>query len=207
MTSEIRPPTLLSLAGVTPEPGALSQSVVVVIDAQGEYTVGRLPLEGIETALDKVQELLRRAREAGAPVLHVVHQGRPGGLFDLDGEGGQILDKAAPAAGETIVRKSLPNAFAGTDLDALVKATGRRSLILAGFMTHLCISSTARVALDLGYKTTVVADATATRALPAVEDGGDSSRPVVSAADIQRSALAELADRFATVAPLAQVPA
>ena len=34
---------------------------------------------------------------------------------------------------------------------------GRNTLILAGFMTHMCISASARAALDLGYQTTVIA--------------------------------------------------
>src|SRR5690349_14190012 len=81
--------------------------------------------------------------------------------------------------------KRLPNAFAGTGLEAAVRATGRRELILAGFMTHMCVSSTARAALDLGYRTTIVAGATATRDLPDPTGLG-----VVPAADVQCAALA-----------------
>ncbi|WNZ59031.1 isochorismatase family protein [Myxococcus sp. MxC21-1] len=95
--------------------------------------------------------------------------------------------------GEAVVTKGLPNSFAGTDLHARIAATGREELIIAGFMTHMCISATARAALDLGYRNTVVAAATATRDLP-VPMGG-----VVSASELQRNALAALADMFAVV--------
>jgi len=64
-------------------------------------------------------------------------------------------------------------------------------------MTHMCVSSTARAALDLGYRATVIADATATRALPDPTGGPDLAPEA-----LQRAALAELADRFAVVAPL-----
>jgi isochorismate hydrolase len=95
-----------------------------------------------------------------------------------------------------VLPKGLPNAFAGTALEATLRDTGRRELILAGFMTHMCISSTARAALDLGYRTTVVAGATATRDLP------DPTGPgTVPAAEVHRATLAALADRFAIVVP------
>lgn len=189
--------TLLQLAGADPTPGPLAKSAVVVIDAQGEYVDGHLPLPGVAPALDAIARLLAAARAAGAPVIHVAHKGKAGGLFDMDGAGGRIADAARPAAGEAVVTKGLPNAFAGTDLDQVLKATGRTSLVIAGFMTHMCVSSTTRAALDLGYRTTVIADATATRALPDPTGGPDLAPEI-----LQRAALAELADRFAVVAPL-----
>jgi nicotinamidase-related amidase len=67
-------------------------------------------------------------------------------------------------------------------------------------MTHMCVSATARSALDHGYSSTVIADATATRALPDTSGGPD-----LQAEHVQRTALAELADRFATVALAADI--
>ncbi len=189
--------TLLQLAGADATPGPLARSVVVVIDAQREYVDGRLPLPGAAPALDAIRRLLAQARAAGAPVIHVAHLGKAGGMFDPDGPGGQIADEARPEPGEAVITKGLPNSFAGTDLQAVLKQTGRTSLVLAGFMTHMCVSSTARAGLDLGYRMTVIADATATRALPDPTGGLD-----IDAAMLQRAALAELADRFAVVAPL-----
>ena len=63
-------------------------------------------------------------------------------------------------------------------------------------MTHLCVEATARASIDLGFKATVVASATATRALPDPLGGA-----ALSAAEVQRNALAAIADRFATVTP------
>jgi nicotinamidase-related amidase len=93
-----------------------------------------------------------------------------------------------------VVEKGLPNAFAGTGLDALLKDLGRSTIVVAGFMTHMCVSSTVRAALDLGYRAVVVGDATATRSLPA--PGGHG---VVDAAALQAASLAALGDRFAIV--------
>ncbi len=78
-------------------------------------------------------------------------------------------------------------------------APGAAPLIVAGFMTHNCVSSTVREASDRGFAVTVVADACATRDLPA-PDGG-----VVSAAELHRSSLAALSDRCARVVALADL--
>ena len=90
--------------------------------------------------------------------------------------------------------KSLPNAFAGTELALRIRATGRREIIIAGFATHMCVSATARAALDLGFRSTVVAACTATRDLPNPWGTG-----VTTAAVIQQGALAALSDRFSVV--------
>lgn len=190
-----QPKTLLEMAGAPLTPSALSKSAVVLIDCQMEYVDGALALPGARPALAEAKRLVERARKAGAPVIHVVHQGRPGGLFDLDAPRGKEAPEVAAIAGEAVVKKPLPNSFAKTELDEVLKKTGRKELIVAGFMTHMCVSSTVRAALDLGYRTTVVADAAATRDLPA-PDGG-----VVDAATLHRAALVELADRFAIVVP------
>jgi nicotinamidase-related amidase len=192
------PKTLLQLAGVNGGCPPLSESVVVVIDAQNEYVSGKLPLTGVEQALDRIEQLLAMARAVGAPVIHVVHRGRAGGLFDPLGKTFQIHPQAAPAEGEKIIEKELPNAFAKTPLHLALRATRRSSIILAGFMTHMCVSATARAALDHSWKTTVVGDAGATRDLPCPL-GGDP----LPAAEVHRGALAALADRFASVARVA----
>jgi nicotinamidase-related amidase len=61
----------------------------------------------------------------------------------------------------------------------------------------MCISATARAGLDLGWRVTVAGDACATRALPDPMGGA-----AIPGSEIHRIALAELADRFAVVAPV-----
>jgi nicotinamidase-related amidase len=69
--------------------------------------------------------------------------------------------------------------------------------VLAGFMTHMCVNSTARGAFNLGYASSVVSGATATRELP----GPDGQ--AVSAAALQAASLAALNDMFSVVVPKA----
>jgi hypothetical protein len=138
------PKTLLALAGAASEPPPLHESAVLVIDAQNEYVEGPLALPGVRPALDRIAALLARARSAGAPVIHVRHLGRAGGLFDPDAPRGAIADPAKPSSGETVIGKKLPNAFADTELQAALAATGKRNIVVCGFMTHMCVSSTVR---------------------------------------------------------------
>ena len=194
--------TLLQMAGVTSAPAKLSAAIVVIIDAQNEYVTGRLPLTGIEPALARIADLLAAARAAGAPIVHVAQRGRAGGLFDPETPNFKFADAAAPHEGEAVIEKPLPNSFAKTELAAKLAAVGRKSLVVAGFMTHMCVSATTRSALDHGYGVTLAADACATRDLPDPLGGPD-----LIAEQIHRIALAELADRFACIARVADIKA
>jgi nicotinamidase-related amidase len=191
------PRSLRQIAGAPSTPGSPDEAALVLIDHQREYLPdGGLPLAGIEAAITEIGRLLELARGHGMPVFHVVHHARPGApLFDPCGATARIIAGLEPNADEDVIAKSLPNAFAGTDLHDRVQATGRRELIVVGFATHMCVSSTVRAALDLGYRTTVVASATATRDLPSPL----GSVGIVPAEVVQQGTLAALADRFAIV--------
>jgi nicotinamidase-related amidase len=190
------PKTLRDHSGIAWPAATFADAVLLLIDAQREYTEGKLRLHGVAAAVDTIAGLLEQARRAGTPIVHVAQNGKPGSaLFDPNGPMSRFITGIAPRDGEITVVKSLPNAFAKTELDAKLKATGRSNLIVAGFMTHMCISATTRASVDLGYRTTIVADGTATRDLP------DGSGGTIDAATVHRVALAELGDRFATVVP------
>jgi len=186
--------TLLQMAGAPLDPSPLSASTLIVIDAQNEYRTGALPLTGVDAAVKEIGALLKRARAVGTPVIHVQHKGRPGGAFDLEDGRGRIMREVAPECAEPVVQKPLPNAFAQTDLGDRLEAAGRKQLIVTGFMTHMCVSSTTRAALDHGYRVTIPASTVATRDLPAPDGNG-----VLKASEISRYTLAELSDRFAII--------
>ncbi len=69
---------------------------------------------------------------------------RPRVAYDPRAECGAIADKVAPVVGEPVVVKHYPNSFVGTELDGHLKAAGVKNLVIVGFMTHMCINSTAR---------------------------------------------------------------
>lgn len=201
MTSDDSPSfTLRAAAGLPLAYGSLNDAVLIVIDAQMEYTEeGALLLPGLQPALDNIEALLLKGRKDGAEIVHIAHEGSAGRAFDPD-RGGRIIEQVAPIDGETVISKGLPNAFAHTGLQNHLAGIGRPHLVVCGFMTHMCVSSTARAALDLGYETTVVADATATRALPSTDGGAD-----IDADTLHRAALAALSDRFSAINTTVQV--
>lgn len=187
------PSTLLEMSNIEPK-ASLRKSILVLIDYQKEYTTGRLPLWQIQETIKNSVELLNLARKSGVPIVHIIHDGGVGGLFDLTQKSGQIIEAVKPIDGEAVIKKTFPNAFAGTDLvNLLRKNPGRDQLILAGFMTHMCIASTASAAVDNGYFTTVISSTTTTRNLKGAR--GET----IPASVIKNAALATMKDRFSVI--------
>lgn len=188
------PKTLTQIAGAPLTPSPLANSALLVIDLQNEYQTGALKLDQLDRALAETKKLLALARKHGVPVFHFQHKTGPGApIFDPTGPYFGLIKDVAPVAGETVIEKNYPNCFTATGLDEKLKATGRSEVIIAGAMTHMCISATARSALDHGYRATVVADACATRPLPSPSGGA------IPAAQVHETALAEIADGFNVV--------
>lgn len=189
-----QPQTLLQLTGRGYAPARLTNATLLVIDVQEEYRGGVLALPALDTSLEEITRLLAAARRAGTPIVHVHHLGISGGLFDPQGQRGQIMPEAAPLPGEGIVAKRLPNAFAGTDLHDRLQQLGHLDLIVCGFMTHSSVSATVRAAKDYGYRCTLVERACATRDLPMGEG-------TLAAEQVHGIEMAILADNFAVVVP------
>lgn len=193
-TADDAPRTLRGLAGLAPHHGPLAGAALVIIDAQQEYSPsGQLTLPGLDPAVANIRAVLDAVRRTSTAAIHVAHRGDPGRLFAPEA-GGAFLRPLAPAGQEAVVHKTLPNAFAGTELEATLLELGCTHLVLAGFMTHMCVSATARAALDLGFETTVLSDATATRSLPS-----PTANTMLTHDAVHEATLAALADRFSVV--------
>ncbi|MET9958517.1 isochorismatase family protein [Streptomyces sp. NPDC006326] len=188
--------TLRELNGFDQTPASLATATLVLIDYQNTYTRGVMELTGWEAALDAAAALLAQAREAGAKVIHVINDGGEGTPYDIRAEIGQIHPRVAPVDGEAVVVKTVPNGFVDTDLGDHVDAAGNQDLVIAGFMTHMCVAFTASGAFLRGNRPTVVADACATRPLrTAVAD--------LSAEQLHHGALATVGDLYGVVVPSA----
>lgn len=185
--------TLREIVGLGQQAAPLKDSALVMIDCQNTYRSGIMQLTGVEEALQEAQKLLHMARALKIPVFHIRHDAGPGTPYDVNAPIGAIADEVAPVAGEAVITKNYPNAFIQTDLDAQLKAAGVKNLVLAGFMTHMCINSTAHGAFNLGYNVAVVASATATRPLQA------ANGKVLSAQEVHDGAIASTRDLYAAI--------
>ncbi|MFE0024572.1 cysteine hydrolase family protein [Amycolatopsis sp. NPDC059021] len=186
--------TLRELNGFDQTPATLAGSTLIMVDYQNTYTRGVMELEGWRPALTAAKDLLTKARAAGTKVIHVVNDGGEGTPYDVRAEIGGIHPDVAPAEGEPVVVKGTPNAFVNTDLGEQVDAAGHKNVVIAGFMTNMCVTFTAEGAFLRGNHPTVVADACATRPLttPVAE---------VSAEQLHNGALATITDLYGVVVP------
>lgn len=189
-----KPKTLREIANLPTIPAKLTDSVVIIVDAQKEYTEGILPLYEIDKSILALEKFLKRVRNLNIPIIHVVQVGAKGGkVCNPDGIYFEIIDPVKPIEGEIIIKKTLPSSFKNTELNEILKKTGKKDLVVTGYMTHMCLNSTVRDAVELGYRCTVVEELTTTRDLP------DISGEIIPAKTVKVVHLAGLADRFAII--------
>jgi nicotinamidase-related amidase len=169
----------------------MDKAALIVIDAQQEYfaPVGKVVLPQGPAAAERIAAMLDWARRSGVPVVHVVHESRrPGAATFVPGSAAlEIHPLAKPVAGEPVITKHLPGSFTGTPLEETLRKQGIERVILSGFMTQMCVDTTARQASHLGFKVTVVADATA-----AMDVKSPDGAAVIPAADVHRTHLGSL---------------
>lgn len=141
-----------------------------------------------------IADLLAAWRAARRPVVHIQHMSvRASSPLRPGLPGNAFKPEAAPLPGEPIFQKTVNSAFMGTGLEAHLRANGIGAVVIAGLTTDHCISSSARMAANLGFETIVVADATATHE----RTGPDGEH--LTAEQMHRAALASLHGEFALV--------
>ena len=167
--------TVTALGAAADEP----VTALIIVDIQEFYFPGgAAPLVEPEAASVAAGQVLARFRERGDLVVHVQHETEVG-----------MANHAAvaprPGERELVIVKRQVNAFQDTELLSALRDRGVNQLVIVGMQTHMCLEAAVRAAVDLGFATTVVSDACATRDLTY----GDT---VVAAADVQASTLATL---------------
>ncbi|MCW2272294.1 cysteine hydrolase family protein [Pseudomonas sp. JUb96] len=145
----------------------MSKHALIVIDIQNDYFPGgKWTLDGADTAADNAGKVIAAARAKGDLVVHVRHEfeSSDAPFFTPGSEGAQIHPKAAALPSEPVVLKHKVNAFLDTNLQSLLDQHQTEAVTVIGSMSHMCIDAATRAAADLGYATTVIHDACATRA-------------------------------------------
>ncbi|KAF2265202.1 Isochorismatase hydrolase [Lojkania enalia] len=178
-----------SLLGIPPSTASPTDSCLLIIDAQNEYASGKLTVTNAETSSKVIAFLLEKYRAAGGKLVHIHHKTPEGApIFTPSTPLADPFPSLAPKDGEEVIWKSLPGAFTQTKLDSVLKSWSVKKIVLTGYMAHVCVSTTAREAMQLGYDVILV------------EDGiGDRDIPGAKGEEVTSMALKELADVFGTV--------
>lgn len=185
----------MSGGGGGSEPSGIdSRAALLIVDVQRGFDDPRWGERNNPGAEQQIARLLAAWRETGRPVIHVQHLSTEGDSPLRPGQPGvEVKEVVKPLPGEKVVRKHVNSAFIGTDLEAHLREQGLRNLVVTGLTTDHCVSTTARMAGNLGFETYVVSDATATF------DKRDHQGRVFTAQDLHDTALASLHGEFAEV--------
>jgi nicotinamidase-related amidase len=169
-------------------------ATLVIIDVQKGFDDARWGPRNNPSAERNIARLLAAWRAAGRPVIHVKHDSQVAGSTLAPGQpGNEIKDEARPLPSEPVLRKSVNSAFIGTDLEERLRRQGASEVVLCGITTNHCVSTTARMAANLGFTTVVLSDATATFDMRT--PGGKT----LGADLMHEVGLAELHEEFATI--------
>jgi ureidoacrylate peracid hydrolase len=178
VTARSQDPGLLS---TLEQKAAPANAALLVIDVQNDFVADGgffdrigADVKTVQKAIPSLVGLIGKAREAGVPVIFVQAIYDPQFLSApmrernqrravemprcLTGSWGADFYSVQPAAGEAVVIKHRYSAILNTELDALLKSRGIRSLLLAGVATDTCVESTGRDAYFMDYYVSIVAD-------------------------------------------------
>ncbi len=177
-----------------------ASTVLMPIDMQRAFDRPPWPRRWNGKVDENGTALLAAWRAAGAPIIHVRHDSVEPGSTLAPGEPGNAFRPGfEPRDGEPVVSKSVNAAFIGTDLDLRLRRLGARTLVLFGISTDMCVSTTTRVASNLGWKVILAEDACDCFDLP------DGKGGVIAAEDVHRAHVATLGYEFAAVRTTAEL--
>ncbi|RGP72505.1 isochorismatase family [Fusarium sporotrichioides] len=177
------------LIGVQPSSASPTDSVLIIIDAQNEYAEGKLQVTNVAESRKVIAGLLEKYRAANGSIVHVVHATPDGApVFTPGTKLAQEFDELKPRDGEAVIQKNFPGSFAKTDLQEVLDKTGKKKVVLTGYMAHVCVSTTARQAAERGFDVLIPEDAV-----------GDRNIPGVDADQLVKVALSEIGDAFGTI--------
>ena len=140
--------------------------VLVVVDAQNEFSAAGLRAVPKHTeALECIRDRVAQARQDGRPIAWVRHYNKPNEsrAFVPGSWGAELSSGLDPRPGlrcEKLFEKDVFGAFSGTGLEEWLRGIGATSLLLVGFYTHMCLSTTAREALVRGFDVAIDPDGT-----------------------------------------------
>lgn len=140
-----------------------ANTALLVIDVQQAFNDPRWGARNNPDAETNIAKLIHLWRSDNNPVIHAQHcSTEPNSPLRPELPGCQFKPEAAPIEGEPVFKKSVNSAFIGTDLEKYLRENGIDSLVVVGLTTDHCVSTTIRMAGNLGFSVLLVSDATAT---------------------------------------------
>ncbi|MEM8529692.1 MAG: cysteine hydrolase family protein [Chloroflexota bacterium] len=177
-----------------------NNTVLLLIDVQKGFDDPSWGRRNNPQAEEQIVHLLELWRTTRRPVIHVQHMStEPDSPLRPGQPGNAFKPFARPQSDERIIQKQVNSAFIGTNLEEQLHQNGWDTLVIVGLTTNHCVSTTTRMAGNLGFTTYVVADATATF------DRTGPDGQYYRAEDIHNISLASLHNEFATVVDTATV--
>ena len=171
-----------------------AHAALLVIDVQQGFSDPNWGPRNNPEAETNIGRLLAAWRETGRPVIHVQHDSlSANGSFVPGTLGNAPKAEAVPLEGEPVHHKTVNSGFIGTRLEQNLRDAGINTIAIVGLTTQHCVSTTTRMAGNLGFQAYVVADATAT-----FDQVGIDGRKR-AASDVHFAALSDLNGEFATV--------
>lgn len=134
------------------------KSAVLVIDVQQGLCEGEGAAFDCAGTISRINHVTRKARQASAPVVFVQHESE-GGYLQHGTSAWQLATRLETALLDKRVRKTTPDSFLRTNLEALLREAGIDQVVLCGMHTEFCVDTTARRALALGFPVILVSDA------------------------------------------------
>ena len=133
-------------------------TALLIIDVQQGLCEGANPAYDSPNVIARINRVTAKARRAGAPVIFIQHES-PSGVLAFGTPGWQLAQGLQAEPGDIRIRKTTPDAFLRTGLEATLKDRGVAELVICGMHTEFCVDTTVRRALALGYPLILVADA------------------------------------------------
>ena len=173
----------------------MTEAALLVIDVQqGFDNEAYWGARNNPQAEENIARLLEAWRTIKRPIFHIKHNSTtPQSPLHPNHPGNALKPIAAPRDGEPLIGKDVNSGFIGTDLEAQLRAAGIQEVVIVGLTTPHCISTTTRMASNLGFRTIVVSDATAAHA-----GKGPDGEPI-DAETMHYHALAALNGEFAEI--------
>ncbi|MBI6925334.1 MULTISPECIES: cysteine hydrolase family protein [Pseudomonas] len=131
---------------------------LLILDVQVGLVHGQEKPWRCGALLATVNELMDKARNAGAPIFLARHVGPAGSPIAPDSVLTQLAPELRLAGGEVVFEKHRPNAFMGTALAEDLRVLGVTGVVIGGMKTQFCVDSTCRAARDLGFEAVLIAD-------------------------------------------------